>query len=581
MSAIRPEFAAVLLRRQVISPAQLAEARQFQARTGARLADALVRLGHATMQDVMVACAESLGLAFLDLSHVTVPLEIIELVPESVARENVILPVALEGGVLTVALSDPADLDTLQKLEFILNRRVRPVLAPREQIVEAINRHYGQSETESVDSMLAEFTDTAIDFTQTEFELSLEEEEESSAAEPAAARPGPRPLVERRATVRYYHRMNPERTFPLLVVLSRQAIQEVAKRGVSQGQSEAFRIEEGSLVEVEPILPGCACYPPKDLLRVGPGEASVTFWIVPHVLGKVMQARVVVRQGGDTLAEVPLEVRVVKQSLTVLMGGLSVVLPFVLLLLKHFNLDFESQLQDGFGLYAQVARWLLRSLTPELLTGLLLAGTAGLYFWLRPRKRDVFWDVRAAGVPAPSDRAEQPAGSGASPEELFRRARVAFERGDPGEGERLLAALLQAYPLYQPAVLYLADRRYQAGDHAGALPLYESALALGSCGAASFFRASLAAHQAGDSTRALAILQRAEASLPKAQMKAALWYNMGCFAARLGRYPDALRYLNRAVDAGYDDPKKYGSDPDLKPLHWHAGFKRLLADLGC
>jgi type IV pilus assembly protein PilB len=42
------------------------------------------------------------------------------------------------------------------------------VLAPREQIVEAINRHYGQSETESVDSMLAEFTDTAIDFTETE-----------------------------------------------------------------------------------------------------------------------------------------------------------------------------------------------------------------------------------------------------------------------------------------------------------------------------------------------------------------------------------------------------------------------------
>src|SRR6202451_3991841 len=43
-----------------------------------------------------------------------------------------------------------------------------PVLAAREQIVEAINRHYGQTETESVDSMLQEFTDTQIDFTETE-----------------------------------------------------------------------------------------------------------------------------------------------------------------------------------------------------------------------------------------------------------------------------------------------------------------------------------------------------------------------------------------------------------------------------
>ena len=36
----------------------------------------------------------------------------------------------------------------------------------REAIVEAINRYYGQSETESVDSMLQEFTETAIDFTE-------------------------------------------------------------------------------------------------------------------------------------------------------------------------------------------------------------------------------------------------------------------------------------------------------------------------------------------------------------------------------------------------------------------------------
>ena len=39
---------------------------------------------------------------------------------------------------------------------------------PLEQINEAINRNYGQMDGESVDSMLQEFTDTAIDFTETE-----------------------------------------------------------------------------------------------------------------------------------------------------------------------------------------------------------------------------------------------------------------------------------------------------------------------------------------------------------------------------------------------------------------------------
>jgi type IV pilus assembly protein PilB len=75
---------------------------------------------------------------------------------------------AQDNGVLRIIMSDPSDFDTLQKLQFILNKDIQPMLAPREQIIEAINRHYGQTETESVDSMLAEFTDTAIDFTETE-----------------------------------------------------------------------------------------------------------------------------------------------------------------------------------------------------------------------------------------------------------------------------------------------------------------------------------------------------------------------------------------------------------------------------
>src|SRR5204862_3538117 len=99
---------------------------------------------------------------------VTIPPSVIELVPESVARENFVLPLSQENGALKIIMSDPSDFDTITKLQFILNKDITPVLAPREQIVEAINRHYGQTETESVDSMLQEFTDTAIDFTETE-----------------------------------------------------------------------------------------------------------------------------------------------------------------------------------------------------------------------------------------------------------------------------------------------------------------------------------------------------------------------------------------------------------------------------
>src|SRR5262245_14365365 len=168
MAKGRGDFTDVLIKKQVLSPDQLSEARTLQQQTGAKLQDTLVKLGYCSLDDVMGAIAEFHGMQFISLTEVTIPPSVIELVPESVARENVVLPMSQENGALKIIISDPSDFDTLQKLQFILNKDITPVLAPREQIVEAINRHYWQTETESVDSMLQEFTDTQIDFTETE-----------------------------------------------------------------------------------------------------------------------------------------------------------------------------------------------------------------------------------------------------------------------------------------------------------------------------------------------------------------------------------------------------------------------------
>ncbi len=168
MAKSRGDFTDILVRRQVLSPDQLEEAKGLERQAGMKLHDAIVKLGYASTDQVMSAIAEHHGLQYIDLTEVQIPPAVIELVPESVARENVVLPLAQDNGALKIIMSDPTDFDTVQKLQFILNKDIQPVLAPREQIVEAINKNYGQSETESVDSMLSEFTDTAIDFTETE-----------------------------------------------------------------------------------------------------------------------------------------------------------------------------------------------------------------------------------------------------------------------------------------------------------------------------------------------------------------------------------------------------------------------------
>lgn len=179
----KSDYIQILVSRGVVSPDQLAEAEEMAQHADMRLPDALARLGYATGEEVMRAMAEEHSLDYIKLSDVVVPPSVLELVPESVARENVILPLSEEDGSLRVIISDPNDMDTFEKLRFILNRRIEPVLAPRDAILDAINRHYGQTVMESADSMLQEFTDTAIDFTESDDEIrpGREKIDESSA----------------------------------------------------------------------------------------------------------------------------------------------------------------------------------------------------------------------------------------------------------------------------------------------------------------------------------------------------------------------------------------------------------------
>jgi hypothetical protein len=96
---------------------------------------------------------------------------VLGLVPEPVAREHIVIPISLHGETLTLAAAAAADIKLADKLSFIVNKKIRLIAAPREQIVQAINYYYGQTETESVNSMLQELADEELDVTRAAEEL--------------------------------------------------------------------------------------------------------------------------------------------------------------------------------------------------------------------------------------------------------------------------------------------------------------------------------------------------------------------------------------------------------------------------
>ncbi len=121
MAKGRGDFADILVKKKLLGADQLAEAENIASSTGVKLQDALIKQQYLSANEVMSAIAEFYGMQFVDLAEVQIPKSVIELVPESVARENVVIPLGLDNNTLTLVTSDPTNYDTVQKLQFILN----------------------------------------------------------------------------------------------------------------------------------------------------------------------------------------------------------------------------------------------------------------------------------------------------------------------------------------------------------------------------------------------------------------------------------------------------------------------------
>src|SRR5579872_1694909 len=78
MAKARGDYTDILIKKQIISPDQVEEAKGLMAQAGMKLHDALVKLGYLTQEQVMKAIAEFNGLQFVELTDMTIPPAVVE-----------------------------------------------------------------------------------------------------------------------------------------------------------------------------------------------------------------------------------------------------------------------------------------------------------------------------------------------------------------------------------------------------------------------------------------------------------------------------------------------------------------------
>lgn len=119
----------------------------------------LRRVCHLSDDAVTTAIAAHFRLPVADLSSVS--LQALKLLPESVARKYVALPIAQDDRTLTLATANPVDLGAEQAIAFASGRRPVFVMASPTAILQRLAQHYAPERV--VESLLAAVDDRADD----------------------------------------------------------------------------------------------------------------------------------------------------------------------------------------------------------------------------------------------------------------------------------------------------------------------------------------------------------------------------------------------------------------------------------
>jgi hypothetical protein len=237
----------------------------------------------------------------------------------------------------------------------------------------------------------------------------------------------------RRASVRWYRRMNPLRMYPLNIVLAQGRLREPLRPGQAQAAAKEQLVltKDDPFVRIRPVLPGCTVYPDEQVVDATPAQVEVRFQVVPQMLGTVADARIEFYQQHRLLTKIDLPIVVSKQTVAVVLASLGLAWPVVGTVVRSVAGETAGEPKD---LLMRALTWAMaQPHALEIGLGLGALAAAIWWWWNRPTESSA-----VAGLDE-----LQPM----SVAELLQAAKVALLRGDRAEARSCAEDALNLDPM--------------------------------------------------------------------------------------------------------------------------------------
>ncbi len=160
----------LLLSAGAITKEELERGLALQKKTKERLGTVLIKNGIITEAHLIEALQMQLGIDYVDLTKVNIPVELAQTVPKNLAKQYQVVPVKVVKDELYLAMSDPLNFYATEEVRKAVHKKIIPLVSTSSAIDHAIHTLYGnEGAARAIEEMKREAANSGDTGTETAF----------------------------------------------------------------------------------------------------------------------------------------------------------------------------------------------------------------------------------------------------------------------------------------------------------------------------------------------------------------------------------------------------------------------------
>ena len=141
---VSKQLGELLIESGIITDSQLEKALKIQREKGGLIGQILVVLGFAKEDEIAQSLTVQYGFPYLPLNCYEINSEAIKLIPENVAKQYNLIAIDKIGDLLTIAMSNPLNIQAVEDIEMITKFKVQVFVSTMTDINNSILKYYSK-----------------------------------------------------------------------------------------------------------------------------------------------------------------------------------------------------------------------------------------------------------------------------------------------------------------------------------------------------------------------------------------------------------------------------------------------------